>query len=153
MKWDKIDAADYKVWDKQNNFDLALANSKKRLESNPQMKLIDENAKWLDERNKENVYSLQIDKFKQQQKVLEDANKKYKVLADYNNSLQFKSLSYEEEMMKKDNALKEKRDRWHESLSKDIYVEEAIHVLDDLKNGAAKKALSSKVKNEKVIKS
>jgi carboxyl-terminal processing protease len=32
----------------------------------------------------------------------------------------------------KDSILKEKRDRWHESLSKDIYVEEALNVLDDL---------------------
>jgi carboxyl-terminal processing protease len=31
--------------------------------------------------------------------------------------------------MAKDSILKEKRDRWHESLSKDIYVEEALNVL------------------------
>jgi carboxyl-terminal processing protease len=29
-------------------------------------------------------------------------------------------------------AFKRKRDRWHESLAKDIYVEEALNVLDDL---------------------
>jgi len=75
MPWDKIDAADYKLWDKQQNFDLAIANSRKRIESNSQMKLIDENAKWRQERNEENVYSLQIDKFKQEQKQLEDTNK------------------------------------------------------------------------------
>jgi carboxyl-terminal processing protease len=28
--------------------------------------------------------------------------------------------------------LKEKRDRWHGGLAKDIYVEEALNVLDDL---------------------
>jgi carboxyl-terminal processing protease len=32
----------------------------------------------------------------------------------------------------KDSVLKKKRDRWHESLAKDIYVEEALNVLDDL---------------------
>jgi len=153
MPWDKIDAADYKLWDKQQNFDLAIANSKKRIESNSQMKLIDENAKWRQERNEENVYSLQIDKFKQEQKQLEDTNKKYKSIADYSNTLKFKSLTYEEAQMKSDVTLKEKRDRWHESLSKDIYVEEAIHVLDDLQNGAPKKELTTKLKKDKVIKS
>jgi carboxyl-terminal processing protease len=153
MPWDKIDPADYKLWDKQQNFDLAIANSKKRIESNPQMKLIDENAKWRQARNEENVYSLQMDKFKLEQKHLEDTNKKYKSIADYTNTLKFKSLSYEEEQMKTDVTLKEKRDRWHESLSKDIYVEEAIHVLDDLQNGAPKKALTSKIKKDKVAKS
>jgi carboxyl-terminal processing protease len=153
MPWDKIDAADYKVWDKQTNFTNAIANSKKRLENNPQLSLIDENAKWREARNKENVYSLQIDKFKQEQKQLEATTKKYKSIADYNNKLKFKSLPYEEEQMKADVTLKEKRDRWHESLSKDIYIEEAVHVLDDLQSGADKKNLTSKVKKDKIAKS
>jgi carboxyl-terminal processing protease len=61
-------------------------------------------------------------------------------------------LPNEEEQMKTDVTLKEKRDRWHENLSKDIYIEEAIHVLDDLQNGA-NKGVSNKVKKEKILKS
>jgi carboxyl-terminal processing protease len=99
------------------------------------------------------VYSLQIDKFKEEQKHLEETNKKYKSIADYTNTLKFKSLPYEEDQMKKDVTLKEKRDRWHESLSKDIYVEEAVHVLDDLQSGSPKNELGSKTKKEKFIKS
>ena len=145
MPWDKIDAADYKTWNKQSNFDSAIVNSKKRIEANQAMQLIDENAKWLDDRNKENVYSLNIEKFKLEQKKLEEANKKYKVLSDYNNKLTFKSLPNEEVQIKSDLALKEKRDRWHESLSKDIYIEEAIHVLDDLQSDAQKRDFSTKI--------
>ena len=139
MPWDKIEPADYKAWNKQSNFDVAIANSKVRVAASQAMQLIDENAKWLDARNKENEYSLNIETFKKQQKVLEDNNKKFKSLADYTNSFQFKSLPYEEDLMKTDITLKEKRDRWHESLSKDIYMEEAIHVLDDLQNQQLKK--------------
>lgn len=152
MPWDKIDPADFKIWDKQNNFDLAIAESKTRMKNNAQMKLIDENAKWLDERNKENVYSLNIDKFKAEQKSLEDKNKKYKSIVDYKNAFEFKSLPYEIESMNNDSVLKEKRDRWHESLSKDIYIEEAIHILNDLQS-ENKKGLSSKVKKDKLVKS
>jgi carboxyl-terminal processing protease len=36
------------------------------------------------------------------------------------------------EAMSKDASLKEKKRHWHEALSKDIYMEEAINVLDDL---------------------
>ena len=49
--------------------------------------------------------------------------------------------------------IKEKRNRWHESLSKDIYIEEAIHVLDDLQSGSAKKEITTKLKKEKAVKS
>ena len=152
MPWDKIDPADYQVWNKQNNFDLAISKSKTRMQANPQMKLIDENAKWLDDRNKENVYSLNIDKFKEEQKSLEEKNKKYKSIADYKNIFEFKSLPYELEAMSKDSILKEKRDRWHESLSKDIYIEEAIHILNDLQSENGK-GLTTKVKKDKVVKS
>ncbi len=154
MPWDKIDAADYAVWNKQTNFDKAIANSKKRIAANTQMKLIDENARWVDERNKVDIYSLQIDKYKNEQKKLEETSKKYKTIADYDNKLPFTSLPYETELMKNDATLKEKRESWFESLSKDIYVEEALHILDDLKGGNdTKKALTSKIEKRKLIKS
>jgi len=151
MPWDKIDAANYKVWDKQNNYDLAIAQSKARLENNSQMQLIEDNAKWLEKRNNENVYSLQIDKFKAEQKALDETNKKYKPITDYKNSLVFSSLPYENEMVKNDALLKEKRDRWHESLSKDLYIEEALHILNDMNFG--KKEVTNKVTKEKMVKS
>ena len=152
MPWDKIDAAEYKVWDKQNNFDLAISKSKERMSNNAQLNLIDDNAKWLDERNKENVYSLNIDKFKAEQKALDEKNKKYKPILDYKNAFDFNSLPYEVEEMNKDSILKEKRDSWHESLSKDIYIEEAIHILNDLQSENNKR-LITKVKKEKLVKS
>ncbi|MFY7757491.1 MAG: carboxy terminal-processing peptidase [Flavobacterium stagni] len=152
MPWDKIDPAQYKTWSNEPNYDYALASSKKRIANNPYMKLIDENAKWLDERNDVTAFSLQIDKYKQEQKQLDETNKKFKSIGDYTNKFEFKSLPDEEEQMKTDATLKEKRSRWHENLSKDIYIEEAIHVLDDLQNGS-NKGVSNKVKKEKIMKS
>ena len=154
MPWDKIDAAEYNVWNQQTNFETAIENSKIRMIENKQFNLIDENAKWLDERNKQNVYSLQINKFKTEQKNLLEISKKYKSIADYKNSFQFTSLPYEEELIKTDVSLKEKREDWHENLSKDIYIEEAIHILDDLQNkDIVKKDEPSKLKKDKLVKS
>lgn len=151
MPWDKIDAAEYKTWNKQQNFNAAIENSKRRMEQNPQFQLIEENAKWLKERQDENVFSLNIDKFKQEQEALELKAKKYKAISAYKNNLKFTSLPNEIEVVKNDNLLKEKRDRWHESLSKDIYVEEAINVLDDLQSKSGSVTLKSK--KEKLVKS
>ena len=56
--------------------------------------------------------------------------------------------------MKNDITLKEKREIWHESLSKDIYIEEAINVLGDIHNKAlVKKNIPSKLKKDKLVKS
>jgi carboxyl-terminal processing protease len=152
MPWDKIDKAEYQIWDKQTNFEKAIANSKNRISRNPQFNLIDENAKWLDERNKVNIYSLNLEKFKSEQKKLEETNKKYKSLSDYTSNLLFNSLPYEKELMKNDISLKEKREDWFQSLSKDIYVEEALSILKDLQPDA-KKEVTNKIKKEKLIKS
>lgn len=154
MRWDKIDPTTYDIWQNNHNFDQAVMNSKNRIMLNPQFQLIEDNAKWIDSRSEENLYSLNIEKFKISQAQIEEKAKKYKSIIDYKNNLNFTSLPYELESMKQDPILKEKRDRWHEALSKDIYVEEALNVLDDLQSNAFKgKNLPVKVKKDKLVKS
>jgi carboxyl-terminal processing protease len=156
MPWDKIDAADYTVWDKNANFNQAILNSKKRIAESNQFQLIEDNAKWIDSRSEDNIYSLNMDKFKVAQNAIEEKAKKYKPLVDYKNTLKFSSLPYEVEEMNKDVVLKEKRVRWHEALSKDIYVEEALNVLDDLQQpkGLTKKnVITADSKKGKLVKS
>ena len=153
MAWDKIDAALYTTWERQNNFDAAIANSNKRMTNNKQFQLIDENAKWLFERSGVNTYSLQLRKFKAEQEALDATTKKFKSIVDYKNELNFVSLPYEREAMQTDVTLKEKRERWHESLAKDIYVEEALNVLDDLQSKIVAKGSVRVKKKEKLVKS
>ena len=154
MPWDKIDPASYSVWNNNSNFNSAIENSKERIAKSAQFQLIEENAKWIDSRSADNTYSLNLEKFKAAQNKIEETAKKYKPLMSYKNSLQFSSLPYELEDIKKDGVLKEKRDRWHEALSKDIYVEEALNVLDDLQaKNPSKKEIPSKMKKDKLAKS
>ena len=155
MPWDKIEPANYDVWTKQQNFDKAVQNSKARMAANDKFKLIEENAKWIKSRDQETTYSLNMATFKKEQSALEDLGKKYKSIGEYQNTLKFKSLPYEQDAMSKDLSLKEKRERWHESLSKDIYVEEAINILDDLqaKSPTATKEIVKNLKAKKTVKS
>jgi carboxyl-terminal processing protease len=154
MPWDKIDPAPYTVWKDNAKFDQAIANSKNRIEKNIQFQLIEDNAKWIDSRSGENTYSLNLDKFLVAQNQIESIAKKYKPIVDYKNNLKFTSLPYELDGMGKDAVLKEKRERWHESLSKDIYVEEALNVLDDLQmKSIVKNSMVSEIKKGKLVKS
>jgi carboxyl-terminal processing protease len=155
MPWDKIEPAQYKVWTKQKNFDLAIANSKNRIEKNDQFKLIQENAKWIDDRNKDFNFSLNMQKYKAEEDQLETELKKFKAIRNYKNNLKFTSLPYELEITKTDLALKDKRKNWHESLSKDLYVEEGLNILDDLNGKQPEKTtmvVKVKPKNSKVVK-
>ncbi|MCV9931508.1 carboxy terminal-processing peptidase [Flavobacterium sp. LS1R47] len=149
MPWDKIDPAEYTTWNNNSSFNQAIANSKARIAQNPQFKLIEDNAKWIDTKSKENSYSLNIADFKKAQTEVEAEAKKYKPITDYKNSLEFTSLPYEIAEMAKDPTLKEKRESWHQALSKDIYVEEAINVLDDLQSQSTARQNSVPARSKK----
>lgn len=150
MPWDKIDTAPFKPV--KNNFTGVVENSKKRVAANEQFKLMDENAKWVSEKKDNNTYSLNLDKFKQEVAQTEAIAKKFKVLNDYKNQLTFDALPYEKAIFAKDPLLAEKKQRWYESLSKDIYVEEALNVLDDMQQGKSTKNAVTINKKEKMIK-
>jgi len=157
MPWDKIDEAPFEALKSVNNFDGVVANSKKRLAENPQFKLIDENAKWINDRKDDDIVSLNMDKFKAEQAKIEEESKKFKAITTYKNQLTFTSLPDEEEAIKKDASLGDKRKDWHENLTKDAYVEEALNVLSEIKNPAVTskdtKGLNIKGKKDKLVKS
>ncbi len=150
LPFTKIDPAEYQPW--KSNIDLARIQneSKARLSQKEQILLIDENAKWVKEQSNENTYSLNLDTFRKEQEMLEAKSKKFNMINKYKNNLVFQPLPHEKLLMDTDEVFKEKRDRWFESLTKDIYVEEALFVLDALRNNASQGNLKSK---KKIVKS
>ncbi|WP_445715576.1 carboxy terminal-processing peptidase [Flavobacterium sp.] len=131
LPWDKIEPAKYDVLD--INYDNIIVNSNKRIASNPTFKLIDENAKWIFERKDEKVISLNLAEFNNEISIVDEKIKKFKAVSDYKNNYQFVSLPDELALFDKDAALKEKRDRWHEEMQKDIYIEETLNIIADIK--------------------
>ncbi|MEP0214917.1 MAG: carboxy terminal-processing peptidase, partial [Cellulophaga sp.] len=138
LAWDKISPADYNAWDGYIDYKQTIANSAKRMAENSQLKLIEENAKWLKEQQDENVVSLSYSDYKKDKEKLVEKSKHFKAIYDYKTDLTFESLKYEKDLFVKDTILKEKRERWHRDLARDVYVEEAISVLKDLKKNNIK---------------
>ena len=130
MAWDKIDPAQYSVV--TSGFETQIAKSKSRIASNEQFKLIEENAKWINDRKEDNIVHLKYDAYKKEIADLDKETKKFKAIQEYKNNLVFNSLPYEQELFKTDDLLKQKRERWHEDLVKDVYVDESLNVLNDL---------------------
>lgn len=142
MPWDKIDRASYVAY--PYDFSNVIELSKKRIATNEQFNLIDENAKWINERKDEKTFSLNIDKYKIKQKETEEKAKKFKAISKYKNTLKFSSLPSELERIKNDTILENKRERWHEMLNSDVYIEEGVNILKDLGNKSAHKQIDNK---------
>jgi len=147
LGWDKITPAEYKAWDGYINYEKTIANSEKRMAASAQIKLIEENAKWLKGEQDETEISLNYNTYKEEKEKDKAQSDYFKKLTDYDSKLTFKSLGYEEQLFTKDSVLREKRNRWHKNLAKDVYVEEAVNVLEDLKMSNIKQGKLASVKN------
>ncbi|MBR9914795.1 MAG: tail-specific protease [Algicola sp.] len=147
LGWDKIDAVDYSLWGSYYDYDTTIEKSKKRMANNEQLKLIDANAQWVKKIRDREIYSLNYEAYKKALENNEEESKRFEKISDYKTNLTFESLPYELKLMDKDSILKEKRERWHVSLSKDVYIEEALNVLNDLKMTYEIKKVASSVKN------
>lgn len=134
LPWDEIDAANYSTWNNYLDYDETIKKSKERMSKNAQLKLIDENAKWVKSKIDDKIVPLNYKKYKEEMNLNDKEAERFEPIGDYKTNLTFESPNYEKELFAKDTTdLKEKRDRWHQSLSKDVYIEEAINVLQDLK--------------------
>ncbi|WP_431134021.1 carboxy terminal-processing peptidase [Psychroserpens mesophilus] len=148
LPWSQIEPAQYDVWDSYFDYDTTIAKSKERMANNEQLKLIDENAKWVKKIRDKELFSLNYDDYRASLDVSEKEAKRFEELSKYQTNLTFNSLSQELKLIEKDSVLREKRERWHASLSKDVYIEEALNVLNDLKmTYGIKTKVATSVKN------
>tara|TARA_R100001369_G_scaffold38462_1_gene64196 strand:- start:55523 stop:57658 length:2136 start_codon:yes stop_codon:yes gene_type:complete len=147
LPWDQIKAAKYKIWDGYIDFAEAIKNSNQRMSNNSQLNLIAENAKWVKEQRDEEIYPLNYEAYENQRLLSQEDAKRFDAIDKYTSNLTYKSLPYEIELSATDTTLREKRDRWHESLTGDVYVEEAINVLEDIKINNIKRSKVANIKN------
>ncbi len=148
LPWSKIEAAQYDVWDSYFDYDATIAKSKERMANSEQLNLIDENAKWVKQIRDQNLFSLNYKDYKASLELSEKEAKRFEELSNYQTNLTFESLTQELKLMEQDSVLKEKRERWHTNLSKDVYIEEALNVLNDLKmTYGIKSKVATTVKN------
>ena len=133
LQWDEIDKVEFDTWNSNFNFEEAITKSNKRMANNEYLKLVDENAKWIKSVRDNKLINLNYDKFKSELEENSSITEKFKALNDYSMNYSFKSLPYEIDLIKNDSVLGLKRERWHKSLNKDFYIDEALNVLSDLR--------------------
>ncbi len=146
LPWDQIKAAKYQTWDGYIDYDDVIEKSNARMSQSEQLNLIAENAKWIKNQRDEETYSLNFNEYQQQRKLSEEDAKRFNAINKYSSNLTYESLPYEQELFKTDTTLKEKRERWRKNLTSDVYIEEAINVLDDIKVNNIKKSKLAEIR-------
>ncbi|AZI66979.1 tail-specific protease [Kaistella daneshvariae] len=132
LAWDKIPSVEYKPV----NYFSVLALQKgleARLASNKVYQLVQESAQWKENLDKEETISLNQEKFNEIMMMRKAQIKKFKSLDKYNNGLKFTLNADEALREKKDEAFTKKTELWVKNLKRDLYLQEAIHVISEIK--------------------
>jgi len=132
LSWDKISPAKYAINKYNFRNTYVIEKSKARLAKNPMINLIHEQGEWI--KLKQNDYNFHLNYISYINK--RDNDKKYSerfdVLNEFESKLSF--IWLEENMgIDKSNDILIRRDRWLKGLKKDIFLDEAVNVLNDLK--------------------
>ena len=132
LKWDKISPANYQTFINEERFLSIIEKSNKRLESNPYVKLIDEQAKVIKRRQENSEFTLNYEDLIKEKAIENSETEKFKKLTEFTNTLTFYPTKMDLDKILNDSILVKKRKRWEETLSKDIYIDEAVNILSDL---------------------
>ncbi len=143
LSWDKIDPARYNNSGKIFNYSQVISDSKERISENEYFAIIDEHASWIKSQQDDKIVSLDYLTYKDDLKSSKSQNNKLKRIEEFESPYIFQWNNTND---KEDNSynddIKEKRDRWIESLKKDIYVNEAMNLLRDLSSIKSNEILS-----------
>ena len=143
LSWDKIDPARYNNLGKIFNYSKVISDSKERINNNEYFAVIDEHASWIKSQQDDKIVSLDYITYKDDLESSKSQSNKLKRIEDFKSPYIFEWNNTND---KKDNSynddIKEKRDRWIESLKKDIYVNEAMNLLRDLSSIKSNEILS-----------
>ncbi|MDA8993573.1 carboxy terminal-processing peptidase, partial [Flavobacteriaceae bacterium] len=131
LSWDRITPAAYRPWGQMLNYDYAIANSRERLAQNGYLKLIDEQAQWIKSQQNDLEYPLSYDKYKAERDHDQAYVKRFDKLDEFESEYEFQWLPEAGQQIPTEDIV-EKRERWQEQLKKDIYISEAVKVLEDL---------------------
>ena len=133
LAWDQIGALNITKWN--NPFDLKTikAKSAERLKNNQHLKMIDESMQLVKKMEETKKIPLNINDYKAFRKQREEKIKQYDALDKYSNNLKIAMNAKDIATSKSDTVFKAKRDNWIKALGKDIYLEESVNVLKDLR--------------------
>jgi carboxyl-terminal processing protease len=132
LAWDKIPSASFQ---KLNYFNAAALqkSSEARLAKNKDYQLLLESSEWREKLNKERSIPLNQAKFTELTKQRKAQIEKFKPLDKIDIGVQFTVYPKDVEREKKDEAFKKKTENWMKSMKKDVYLQEAINVISEMK--------------------
>lgn len=131
LPWDEINKSPYSAWNAGYDLKTIQQLSSQRLENDVRFKLIKENTDWLAKQN-DKTYSLQLSKYRAEQKMIRATFSQLESLLKLKDEIDVTALAGEENRWASDKNKQDRFNLWLKSLRKDIYLDQAVKVVNDI---------------------
>jgi carboxyl-terminal processing protease len=133
MPFDRIEKAPYKVENQYiKNLDKLKKNSIERTKQKDEILLLEENAKRWQKQNEKTVFDLNMSTYRSEEKKNVEYNKRYEDLFKPIDDLVVTIPKVDVNSAKDDEGKKARQTDWQNNLKKDLYLYEAIQIIEDL---------------------
>ena len=140
LSWDEIPKADYKTWVSTFSEPALLNSANNEVNQSSTFSKIKSDVAWL-EKNNDREYSLNINKYKEEQKELKDIIKQIDGLYKLPKPMDIKNLASDALSENADKDKIDKNKQWLKVRGDDIYIDESVKVLNKIitQNNMAKR--------------
>ena len=133
LPYDEIDKAEYDEWEVGvNQYPNLVHKSKLRVDTTPKFALIEQYARWIKDERENSKVSLNLETFREEQRIYREEAKKYKGMRQSTKLLTISTNKADIAKVEATEDAKKKNKNWHKALRKDLYLVEAVQVLNDL---------------------
>lgn len=134
LPFDEINQSPYSTWKAGYDLKTIQQLSKQRIDSDSTFNIIRRNAKWLADQNEDKQSSLQLDKYRKEQKKLRETFAQNDSLLRLKAETNVAALPSDENKWADDKGKQDRFNAWLRSLRKDIYLDQAVKVMGDIIN-------------------
>ncbi len=131
LPWDEITKAEYKPWTSTISNDVVISYSGNQIARNPTFNKIKESISWL-EQYSDKAYSLNLSKYKEEQKQFKAKLKELDELYKLNKEMTVKNIAADMQTINSAKEKIEKNTAWLKRISGDIYIDETVKVMNNM---------------------
>ncbi|MEI9945232.1 MAG: carboxy terminal-processing peptidase [Chitinophagaceae bacterium] len=131
LPYDVISKSPYTAWNAGYDLKTIQQLSGQRLESNTAFNLIKQNTDWLSRHN-DKSYSLQIDKYRKDQKMMRATYSQNQSLMKLDNEMNVSAIPGDTDKWANDKSKQDRFEQWLKNLRTDIYLDQAVKVVGDV---------------------
>jgi carboxyl-terminal processing protease len=131
LPWDEIQKASYSTWKYAYDLNPIIKASEQRLKNDSSFSILNKDAAWLNSQN-DKTHSLNIEKYRVDQKNWRSTVKQIESLSRLSSELNIETLPQDAGKYDNDKDKADRYAKWVKSLKKDIWLDEAVKVVDDM---------------------